>query len=145
MDARWSACAAVLAALGGCGPDFASPPRTRAGLWVTTVILNGRPRPPAPFCDPGHAVLPRADPACSQWRPTQIQSGVMLDAICARLGGTMRLHRRIVGDFTRAYTDDVSVFGAAPNEPPTTVSVHFDYRYQGVCPPGMKTFNPAAG
>ena len=151
MKLRWAGLASLLGALGACSPsgggaaiDLANQPRTRPGLWLETMTIDGQAHPPSPFCDPGHGVFPRGDPDCSQWRATRAPDGSLhLDAVCAKLGGTFTLHRRITGDLASAFVDDIESVGEAPNEPKHTMRLHVALRYQGACPPGVHAANAA--
>lgn len=153
MKMRSDACAGALAALAACSPagggtaiDVAHPPQTKPGAWVETGMMAGRAIKPFSFCDPGRPVFPPKDPTCSQWRAVRRADGAIeATAECARYGATLRMHRRITGDFASAFTDDLTSVMEAPNAPKSTLSMHHAFRYLGACPPGMKPFQPGAG
>lgn len=149
MKRRLAALATALAALGACNQfggtpvDMANPPHTKAGLWVEAGTLHGQTRAPFQFCDPGRAIFPPKDAACSQWQAVRTPDGAIdFHAVCADAGATIRLHRHIAGDLASAFTDDIT---STMDAPKNTLSAHAALRYVGPCPPGMKTFNPTAG
>jgi hypothetical protein len=150
MNARLAGLAVMLAALGACDRfggtriEMANPPHTRPGLWVETGTLTGKPTAPFPFCDPGRAIFPPRDAHCSQWRANRASDhSIVFDAVCTAFGATIRMHRRIVGDLSSAFTDDITSTSDAPGDQP--LSAHHQLRYQGACPAGMKPLNPTAG
>jgi hypothetical protein len=140
MNARLAGLAASLAGLAACNPlggtaiDLANQPRTSAGLWVETAMLNGHAQPPKTFCDPGSGVFPLEEPGCSQ-RATRTSDGALhLDVDC-KGDVPITIHRRVVGDLSSAYVSDSTTVAGKPNGPQDSLTAHFQFRRQGACPP----------
>lgn len=148
MKARLAALLAGVAGLGACNQlggspiDMANPPRMKAGLWVMSGALEGEPVRPMQECSAGDvSILPPKDPACSQQLAARTPDGsIDYHAVCNRFGQTLRVHRHIVGDISSAFTADTNSVVQKPGAADINLSSHFQYRYHGACPPGMKGF-----
>jgi hypothetical protein len=134
--------ASSAAADGDTGEEIALAdlPTQRAGVWRTTVTVNGEPQEPIRECIAADQPILDEDAGLAGCSPAihRLPGGFRLEGRCRTEAGSGHVRADITGDFQRRVRVNMQTSQALPQQDPVVLNFRMESVYEGPCAPGQE-------
>lgn len=115
-------------------------PTQRAGIWRTTMSVNGDPQKPVRECVAANQPLLDEDAGISGCDPSvqRLPTGFRLEGQCRSEGVSGHVRADITGDFQRRVKVDMQTSQALPGQEAVVLNIRMESVYEGACAPGQQ-------
>ena len=124
----------------GAPVAFDDLPTQRAGIWRTTMSVNGAPQTPVRECVAANQPLLDEEAGMSGCSPSvqRLPTGFRLEGQCRSEGVSSHIKADITGDFQRRVKVNMQTSQALPGQEAVTLNIQTESVYEGACAPGQE-------